>query len=367
MKKVTINESFESLFPPGDVGFGEDEKPSSFFFTLPWFRHLIDTSFATDAKLRLYCLQSESISAPSNKKRRVILPMCYRTQHKDIFSPRKLTAATNFYTSLFGSVEESRSGTTPEDVTLIAQAIANDSLHWDMVDFSPLDTESALFRHLPAALRQAGMVVQPYFCFGNWYLDINDRSYQAYFDGLPSRLKNTIQRKSRQLESNGRLRIEIISDETDVARGITSYEKVYQSSWKAPEPHPAFMPGLMRLCAKQGWLRLGIAYIDNQPAAAQLWVVHKGVASIYKLAYDERFSALSVGSILTARLMQHVIDVDRVHEVDYLTGDDLYKRDWMSHRRERWGVIAFNLRTLKGVLAAIRHVGGRTLKRWIKL
>jgi CelD/BcsL family acetyltransferase involved in cellulose biosynthesis len=68
------------------------------------------------------------------------------------------------------------------------------------------------------------------------------------------------------------------------------------------------------------------------------------VVSIFKLAYDERFAQLSAGSVLTSQLMRQVIDVDRVAVVDYLTGDDAYKRDWMSHRRERVGVRALQLR-----------------------
>jgi CelD/BcsL family acetyltransferase involved in cellulose biosynthesis len=123
------------------------------------------------------------------------------------------------------------------------------------------------------------------------------------------------------------------------------------------------MNGLMRTCAQQGWLRLGIAYLDGVPAAAQLWVVVAGTASIYKMAYDERFAKESVGTVLSSLLMEYVIDVDKVKTVDYLSGDDAYKRDWMSHRRERWGIMAFNLHTTHGVLAAARHVGGRAAKR----
>ena len=41
--------------------------------------------------------------------------------------------------------------------------------------------------------------------------------------------------------------------------------------------------------------------------------------------------------------MEHVIDTDKVHDVDYLTGDDAYKKDWMPDRRERWGIAVFNL------------------------
>jgi len=61
--------------------------------------------------------------------------------------------------------------------------------------------------------------------------------------------------------------------------------------------------------------------------------------------------------------MQHALDIDRVHEVDYLTGDDAYKKDWMSARRERWGMVAFNPRTPRGLLEAAWHFGTRATKR----
>ena len=67
----------------------------------------------------------------------------------------------------------------------------------------------------------------------------------------------------------------------------------------------------------------------------------------------------SAGSVLTAALMQHVMDVDGVNEVDYLSGDDAYKADWMAMRRERVGLLACNLRHWRGLLAAGRQVLGR--------
>jgi CelD/BcsL family acetyltransferase involved in cellulose biosynthesis len=51
-----------------------------------------------------------------------------------------------------------------------------------------------------------------------------------------------------------------------------------------------------------------------------------------KIAYDEQYAKLSIGTVLTT-LMPYVIDVDRVRIVDYLSGDDEYKRTWLSHRR----------------------------------
>ena len=32
--------------------------------------------------------------------------------------------------------------------------------------------------------------------------------------------------------------------------------------------------------------------------------------------------------------MEYVINTDKVVEIDFLTGNEAYKQDWMSHRRE---------------------------------
>jgi CelD/BcsL family acetyltransferase involved in cellulose biosynthesis len=99
------------------------------------------------------------------------------------------------------------------------------------------------------------------------------------------------------------------------------------------------------------------------PAAAQLWLVKEGLAYIYKLAYDEAYGKLGVGTALSAALTRHVLDVDQVHEIDFLTGDDAYKVEWMSHRRVRSGMVAFRKGTVGGLLLALRHYGPKLWKR----
>lgn len=358
MATVRIFESFENLPKSYQDVFGEASSTNSFFLTLPWFRNLTSTGLGSQSRLRIYGVEPD---APG-KRPYLVLPLAHDVSVKGAFARRELAAAANYYTSLFGPVIGQHERTAPEHLRLLAKAIIQDTAGWDTIDLHPMARDTPLFSDLLQAFRQAGMAVQSYFCFGNWYLPVDGRSYQEYFTALPSRLKNTLTRKVRHLANAGRLRLEIISGSDGLDRAIAAYEQVYRASWKHAEASPAFISGLIRSCAREGWLRLGVAYVDDQPAAAQIWIVSHEVASIYKLAYDEQFSNLSIGSLLTAHLMRHVIDIDRVREVDYLTGDDAYKRDWMSHRRERWGIIAFNLRTLNGTLAAIRHIGGRALK-----
>jgi CelD/BcsL family acetyltransferase involved in cellulose biosynthesis len=91
--------------------------------------------------------------------------------------------------------------------------------------------------------------------------------------------------------------------------------------------------------------------------------VKNGKANIYKVAYDEAYKKYGPGTLLTAVLMEQVIDRDHVIEVDFLIGDDTYKKIWMSHRRERWGVISYNLGTVRGLLGLCGESGIRLAKK----
>ncbi|WP_158592358.1 GNAT family N-acetyltransferase [Noviherbaspirillum sedimenti] len=355
--RVRVHFGFDALPAPCLALFAGAADEAGLFFSLPWLANLHSTALA-DRGLRIYAIES----AAGDGAVRLALPLTHRKTAAGVAGARELAGCANFYSSLFGPALAGGVAPSPQDFFRLAQAIASEAPAWDVVNLQPMALQAPSFGMCVAAFRQAGMAVQTYFCFGNWYLEVAGRSYREYAESLPSRLKNTLARKSRQLAAAHDVRIAILADTADAEQGIAAFERVYRSSWKSAEAYPEFIPGLIRMCAQQGWLRLGVAYVDGGPAAAQLWIVSHGVASIYKLAYDARFAPLSIGSILTAHLMQHVIDVDRVREVDYLTGDDAYKRDWMSHRRERWGMIAFNLRTARGLLAAARHIGGRGLK-----
>jgi len=331
---------------------------ASLFHTLPWYRNFVESGIVPKERLRIYGVDTAANAGPAC----AVLLMHDCDSGAGSFGARTLTGLSNYYSSLFGPVVEPDRPDVQETLDALAAAIARDETRWDMIDLHPLSAETPVYRGLIDAFRNAGLLVQTYFCFGNWYLQVRGRPYAEYFETLPSQLKNTIRSKKRQLETSARSKIVVCRDGAGLDQALSAYERAYAASWKVAEPYPEFIRGLCRACAESGWLRLGVVYVDDQPAAAQIWIVNAGVATIYKLAYDERYARLSAGSILTAHLMEHVLDVDKVHEVDYLTGDEPYKKDWMSDRRERWGIVAFNLRTPKGLLAASRHLGSRAAR-----
>jgi CelD/BcsL family acetyltransferase involved in cellulose biosynthesis len=53
-------------------------------------------------------------------------------------------------------------------------------------------------------------------------------------------------------------------------------------------------------------------------------------------------------------MFRAALDEDRVSRIDYGTGDDGYKRDWMRDRSTLWRVEAFNPASLAGLAGAAR-------------
>lgn len=265
-----------------------------------------------------------------------------------------LSALSNYYSCLYGP--QGDVGTVSHGQWLAAAQAMKTLPGGAVLRLQPLDAEAHWLPYLENGLRAAGYRTDRYFAFGNWYQPVPKGGFETYWPARPSPLRNSVDRGRRRLDKAGAWRIDIHSQASGLLEdAIAAYEAVYARSWKKPEPCPEFMPGLIRLAADQGWLRLGILWLNGEPLAAQLWLVCEGKANIYKLAYVQGFEKLSAGSVLTATLMQHTMDVDGVSEVDYLSGDDAYKADWMAARRERVGLVAFDRLSVRGVAAAARH------------
>lgn len=313
-----------------------------------WFGLLADAVFRDDTKVSLYVLRRHGQTL-------AVLPVGVQGGESGL----EVGALANYYTTLYAPLVED--DLTAEDLLPLVLAMRQGHSGAPAYRFSPMDPQAREFQLLREALRLAGLRTYEYFAFGNWYLQV-DGDWASYLKNRSGQLRSTIKRMTKRLAGeNGRL--EIIRDEADVERGIAAYEAVYGASWKVPEPYTDFIPGLIRLCARRGWLRLGLAWIGEQPIAAQLWIVNAGRAHIYKVAYDEAFKAIAPGTLVTALLLEEAIERDRVTEVDYLIGDDAYKKTWMSHRRERFGLVAYDPMTARGLFGLLRQAVGNAWRR----
>lgn len=210
---------------------------------------------------------------------------------------------------------------------------------------------------LVAALRAAGWIVSTEPSTGNWVAHTEGLTFDDYWAKRPGKLRSTAARKAKTAG------LDIAIHDRFIADAWAAYEDVYRASWKPEEGSFPFLRALAEQEGAAGTLRLGIARKDGRPVAAQLWTVENEEATIHKLAYAEDAKALSPGTLLGMAMFRRVIDQDRVRLIDYGTGDDAYKRDWMDERRQLWRITAWNPATLRGLAGAAKAKASKLVGR----
>jgi hypothetical protein len=321
----------------------EQSAKDCIFYSRPWFENLT-SSLDADQTMILACVVTED-------RVMAILPL--------IKSPGRSWYAlkhryTPHYSLLLAGDNQSK--------VLACLARGLSELPVDGFLFEPVANDDSKLQDLKQALQAAGFVCDYNFRHYNWIYRVQGQSYKAYIAARPARLRNTISRKKRKLERDHGYDIRLFIGE-EVPSGMQDYYAVYNASWKANEQYVDFVDNMVARFSKQGWTRLAVLYVKNQPAAAQLWFVHHRKASIFRLSYDEAWKQYSVGSILTRYLMEYVIDTDKVEEIDFLTGNDAYKQDWMSERRERYALGCVRSRRPEGRYRRFINALKRKLKR----
>ena len=244
-----------------------------------------------------------------------------------------LSALSNWYTFRFRPILSVGPGGEAMLAILAVDLVAK--AH--RLTLSGLPDEDGTASRVEAAFRDAGWIVIRKICDTNHILPVRGRTYDQYLAARPGKLRTTLKRKEKKVE------VQILTrfDES-VWR---DYEDIYAESWKPEEGSPAFLRDFAETEGASGRLRIGIARASDdpqrRPLAAQMWTVEGGTAFIHKLAHREAAKSLSPGSVLSAALFRHVIDVDGVDLVDFGTGDDSYKRDWMEAARPRYRLEMF--------------------------
>lgn len=221
--------------------------------------------------------------------------------------------------------------------------------------FTGLPDEDGSAATVEKAFKTAGWVVFSESCDDNHIVYLNGRNFAEYLAARPGALRTTLKRKSSKIDCR-------VLDHFD-PQIWAEYEAIYASSWKPTEGSPAFLKEFAEAEGEGGRLRLGIAYAEGEAVAAQMWTVEGHTAFIHKLAHLETAKALSPGSVLSAALFAHAIDCDGVEMIDFGTGNDGYKRDWMEQVRKRYRLDMFRPAHAANWPAIARAYAGRLAPR----
>lgn len=271
--------------------------------------------------LQRHCGMVPLIAVARDGERRAVLPL--------LRQKRGIVALTNWY-----SFRVAPLATHGADLPALFAAMAADlAAQAPRITLSPLPNEHGETDLLEQSFRQNGWTVSRRQCDVNHVLEVSGRSYAEYLAARPGPLRTTLKRKAAK--------VTVQLERSFNPDSWAAYEAIYAQSWKPQEGSPPFLRAFAAAEAAAGRLRMGLAFADGEPVAAQFWTVEHGTAFIHKLAHTESSKPLSPGTTLSAALFEEVIDQERVNLVDFGTGNDGYKRDWMEQVRPRFELQMF--------------------------
>lgn len=328
-----------------------------YFSSRRWYEHFVATVVPNDDSAIFLAAETEP-GRPA-----AAFPL-WRRKTGGLFSIQRLDSLSNYYSCLYQPLLCSDRGRAAHGLEALIEHLVRVERRWARIELRPLPEDAWYVQAIIDGFATRGCTTDKYCAFGNWYLECANTGFEDYFKTRRKKMRSTVRSKLNQLREQFALDIRIVQDVDAVAEAQAAYDRVYAASWKQPEPYHEFIPGLLKTLAEEHKLRLGLLSLNGRPVAAQLWFVANRVAHIYKLAYDPEYSQYSVGTVLTMKLVEHVLDVDHVECVDFLSGDDEYKQQWMSHRRERVAVEIINGRKPAGLaillVRKLRRLWGRS-------
>jgi hypothetical protein len=259
------------------------------------------------------------------------------------------TPLSNWYCLRFGPVLDGAN----RDELLDQLAIGLRRAGIGRLSLSPLGKDDPL----ADALKHHGWITRLAQSSVNWRIQTGGMSFEQYWAARPSKLRNTAKRRSK----TAGLEIRILTECDPSA--WADYQTVYENSWKPEEGSPELMRKFAAGEGAAGTLRLGLAYRDGAPVAAQLWTVEHRIATIHKLAYRDDAKHYSPGTVLSVEMFRRAIDEDRVEWIDFGIGDDPYKADWMDTPEPLYELTALDARSITGLLAMVRLAGDKLVRR----
>jgi Acetyltransferase (GNAT) domain len=274
-------------------------------------------------------------------------------------SEDEVTSLSNWYSFAFrpvfsGNPEASRKRAM---LTAVAKRLKMARPRIASITMSPVPTADGSAELVEMAFAKAGWSVVSEPCSTSWTATVEGLTFDEYWAARPGQLRSTFKRKGSKADFDVQILTHFDEDAWE------DYESVYADSWKPEEGAPEMLRELAQTEGNAGCLRLGICRNEGQAVAAQLWTVENGVALIHKLAHRESAGELSPGTILSAALFRHVVNVDHVRTIDFGTGDDAYKADWMDASTLLYRIRAYNTGTVRGLAAAVKAALSRLVGR----
>lgn len=233
---------------------------------------------------------------------------------------------------------------------------------WDFIELREFYGGSSNLSVFERRARKAGftLYVQPdSLCR---FITIREDWDTFYHSQFNRRRRRDHRREIRNLEAVGQLKFKFFNSIWEEAGLIEIMAQIQRC-----HPHFGdFRPGdfnvdeyrrffmkLLPEASRREWLTIALMEVDGRPVSYYLGFRYNGRFYLYSTSHLSDFRKLGVGKFLMMRVFQEYWQ-SGCHEIDFLRGDEPYKREWTKEVRQNQRLIVYD-----------RSIGSR-LKFWFR-
>lgn len=289
------------------------------------------------------------------RRERLVGPLQVRT-----VSP--LSEAYNTHSDLL------RADGRPGIIAALFSALRNMPEHWDVLRLGRLLESGSLAAQLTAEAASAGLLFRIRREQPSYFLDL-DGGYAAFLSNRSSKFRNHLARAERRLRACGHVAIRIAGHEIGADAAFEDLLAVERKSWK--QKHGTAITAIShqehfyrRLCigaVARHRLHLMLLYLNGQPVAFNLGLLHAGRYSYLKTSFDEAIRHASPATVLRARLIE-ALAAEGVAVLDFPAEPYQWEAQWTRSFRWHQSLLVFNRTRLADALrwlGAIRDAWSR--------
>jgi len=228
-----------------------------------------------------------------------------------------------------------------------------------IVDLACLGTDPDELARVMARFQLTRFTPCLYANFSRRYEITRGQSFDDYVASRPptprSLIKKQYMRKERKIEREFRAEFRVFTTGDDTPGARDAYDRVAAASWKPPERFPRFMSSLIELGLAEGFLRLFVLSLDDEPVATALVFIDGKNATIFRNDYDPNYSQYSVGAVSLCKTLRYLLDEEGIDRLDCGRDDEEYKRIWASGLETVHGIVAYDRATVTGARGLLQH------------
>lgn len=192
-----------------------------------------------------------------------------------------------------------------------------------------------------------------------------EKDWEHYSQKLARKIRYNLRRAVRLAEEIGPLELKTFTG-AKITPGIlqmlaeinqhSNHPRLYYS-----KSEQALLTEISSRMKSGNWMSIFMLNLNNEPKAYEYGFTYNGCIEIWRAGFDTRLPNISIGKILSMRVIQEGFK-NGIHDIDFLRGDEDYKQEWQPESRKFVKLRAFNNR----ILPLIAHQWLTTFKPLIK-